>query len=128
MNTTRKNLNDITLEDAYNAYRKSSKLTFGISDYKLVKDENHYLVLQRKSGDDYLDVVVFVNSYAYIYGGDAPSRFEKNLQINFTLFRMGYNIFFDKLDVPASFLIYIMASTVVGQQLLSNPSKPFAMM
>jgi hypothetical protein len=107
--TNQKPLSEITLEQAFRAYQECSikARSLKIEDKRLVKDENGYLTLQRFNlqTNEHESAIVFRDGYAYMYGGDSPERFEKNLRLNIMLYMMGFRIHFDTLeDIDPSIL------------------------
>lgn len=96
---TSKNLQAITFPDAYAAYQKVTTTPFGKNWFRLHKDIDKQITLERISptGKGYDIVVVFTTGFAYIYGGDSPERFLKNINMNYILQGMGYQVYYKDL-------------------------------
>jgi hypothetical protein len=100
MGQIHKSLSKITLEDAFDAYQQCSLKGKTVTVKRLAQDRDGRLILQRQDtlNGEWHTVVVFASGFAYIFGGDSPERFEKNVKFNFILFSKGYRIYFKSLD------------------------------
>jgi hypothetical protein len=96
----RKPLSSITLDDAFHVYKQCSMKAKTVMNKRLAEDRDGHVVLQRHDGhtEEWANVVIFTDGFAYIYGGDSPERFEKNIRMNFLLWTLGYTIHFQSLE------------------------------